>query len=289
MSTSAVTSAMKPDTGAIGDAPPVFALSRPDDGEQSRFGRIGGKLSRFLARNIATKTLAMRNDKPLVTFTFDDAPASACATGAALLERYQARGTFYISGGGCGLISPGGRLASAEQLKALYAAGHEIGCHTFSHAAVGAVNRNALFDELERNRIFLQGIHRDIGIRNFAYPYGDLSFPAKQRMAAHFNSCRSLRPGVNAGVIDLAALKSCELQNSSIGRQGIQDIIAATVRQNGWLIFVSHDVDNQPSRFGTSPDLLEFTLHTATAALCQIVSVGSALRILRGAVARSIN
>jgi len=277
---------MKPDIVAIADAPPVFALSRPDDREQSRFGRFGGKLSRFLARNVATKTLAMRNDRPLVTFTFDDAPASACATGAALLERYQARGTFYISGGGCGLMSPGGRLASAEQLKALYTAGHEIGCHTFSHAAVGAVSRNTLIDEVERNRIFLQGVHRDVGVRNFAYPYGDLSFPAKRCMAAYFDSCRSLRPGVNAGVIDLAALKSYELQNSSIGRQGILDIIAATVRQHGWLIFVSHDVDDQPSRFGTSPDLLEFTLFTAAAARCQIVSVGNALQILRGAAAR---
>ena len=286
MSTSAVTSAMKADPGAIDDATPVFALSRPDDGEQFRFGRFGGKLSRFLARNVATKTLAMRNDRPLATFTFDDAPASACAIGAALLERYQVHGTFYISGGGCGLISPGGRLASTEQLKALYAAGHEIGCHTFSHVAVGAVSRNTLIDELERNRIFLQGIHRDIGVRNFAYPYGDLSFAAKQSVAAHFDSCRSLRPGVNAGVIDLAALKSCELQNSSIGRQGIQDIIAATVRQHGWLIFVSHDVDDQPSRFGTSPDLLEFTLHTAAAARCHIVSVGSALQILKGAATR---
>ena len=186
MSTSAVTSAMKAEPGAIDDAAAVFALSRPADGEQSRFARFGGKLSRFLARNVATKTLAMRNDRPLATFTFDDAPASACAIGAALLERYQVHGTFYISGGGCGLMSPGGRLASAEQLKALYAAGHEIGCHTFSHVAVGAVSRNTLIAELERNRIFLQGIHRDIGVRNFAYPYGDLSFAAKQCCGSAF-------------------------------------------------------------------------------------------------------
>ena len=272
---------------AIDDAAPVFALSRPDDGAQSRLARMSGKLSRFMARNVATKKLTMCNDKPLVTFTFDDAPASACTAGATLLEQYQARGTFYISGGGCGLMGPGGRLATAEQLKALCAAGHEIGCHTFSHSAVAAVGRDTLAADLKHNQKFLQGIDSDIVIRNFAYPYGDLSFPAKRRVETHFDSCRSLLPGANVGVIDLGALKSRELQNSSIGRQGIRDIIAETVRQNGWLIFVGHDVDKEPSQFGVSPDLLEFAMNTAKTAGCLIVNLESALQILSGVAARS--
>jgi peptidoglycan/xylan/chitin deacetylase (PgdA/CDA1 family) len=280
MTMSATTSANRRDAVAIDSAAAVFALSRPDAGRESPLARIGSKVSRFMARNIATKTLAMRNDRPMVTFTFDDAPVSACTTGAAQLQQYLARGTFYISGGGCGLMSPGGPLATAEQLQELYVAGHEIGCHTFSHAAVAAVGRNALVAELERNRTFLQEVHHDLVVRNFAYPYGDLSFRAKQCLETHFDSCRSLRPGVNAGVIDLGALKSCELQNSSIGREGILDTIAATVRQNGWLIFVSHDVHNQPSQFGVSPDLLDFALNTARTAGCQLVSVRDALAML---------
>jgi peptidoglycan/xylan/chitin deacetylase (PgdA/CDA1 family) len=285
MTVSAVTSLAKLEAVATDDAAPAFALSRSDEGKQSRLARMSAKLSRFMARNIATNALTMCNDKPLVTFTFDDAPASACTTGATLLDRYNAHGTFYISGGGCGLMSPGGRLATAEQLKALYANGHEIGCHTFSHAALGAVSRNARALELKHNRTFLQSIHADIVVRNFAYPYGDLSLAAKRHVEMNFDSCRSLLPGANVGVIDLGALKSCELQNSSIGRQGIRDVIAETVCQNGWLIFVSHDVDRRPSQFGASPDLLEFALNTAATAGCQVVSVRSALRILRGAAA----
>ncbi len=287
MTMSPTTSATKPETVAIDAAAPAFALSRSDDRGRSRLAQIGGKLSRFMARNIATKALTMRNHKPLVTFTFDDAPASACTIVAALLEQYQARGTFYISGGGCGLMSPGGRLATAEQLKALYANGHEIGCHTFSHAALGAVSRNARGLELKHNRTFLQSIHADIVVRNFAYPYGDLSFAAKRHVETHFDSCRSLLPGANVGVIDLGALKSRELQNSSVGRQGIRDIIAETVRQNGWLIFVGHDVDKEPSQFGVSPDLLEFAMNTAKTAGCLIVNLESALQISNGVAARS--
>ena len=34
----------------------------------------------------------------MVTFTFDDVPASACDLGASILETYDARGTFYVAG-----------------------------------------------------------------------------------------------------------------------------------------------------------------------------------------------
>src|SRR5580692_12335635 len=85
---------------------------------------LAGKLTRFLARNVPTKKLAMRNTRPLVSFTFDDAAASACTTGALLLEQHQVRGTFYISGGKCGALSPTGLLATTDQVKTLHADGH---------------------------------------------------------------------------------------------------------------------------------------------------------------------
>lgn len=259
-----------------------FALPRPESAGQTRYAKACGKASRFLARNVVTKKLTMRNAEPLVTFTFDDAPEFACDTGAQLLEQYQGRGTYYISGGGCGAPSPGGRLAAAGQIKALAARHHEIGCHTYWHTAVSGVSGVALVAELARNRSCLQGIDRDIAVRNFAYPYGDLSFRAKRRLEAQFDSCRSLLPGVNAGNVDLGALKSCELQNASVDRQAIADIVAETVRRNGWLIFVSHDVDDEPSRYGVSPGLLEFALNTAGAAGCRLVTVRDALRIMGG-------
>jgi peptidoglycan/xylan/chitin deacetylase (PgdA/CDA1 family) len=270
------------DLAALSELSATFALPRSESIGQSTYARLGDKLSRLLARKLVTKRLAMRNARPMVSFTFDDAPVSAADGGARLLEQYQARGTYYISGGGCGAMSPGGTLAAAGQVQALHARGHEIGCHTYSHAAVSDVDDDALTSELERNRSFLEAIDARIAVRNFAYPYGDLSFPAKRRLETYFDSCRSLRPGVNAGVADLGALKSCELQNSSIDRQGILDIIAETVRRNGWLVFTCHDVAPEPSRFGVSPDLLAFALETARAAGCQIAPVREALRAVSG-------
>ena len=261
-----------------------FEVPLPDASELSAYARICGKSSRFLARSIVTKKLPMRNTAPLVSFTFDDAPASACSTGAFLLEQHQARGTFYISGAGCGRTGHCGRMATAAEVKAVWTNGHEIGCHTFSHTPVASVGRAALAAEVERNRAFLQAIHGDISACNFAYPYGQFSFGSKHYLQSRFHSCRTLRPGVNVGAADLGALKTCTLGNASIDREQVAGVIAETVRLNGWLIFASHDVEDVPSPYGVSPDLLVFALKTACEAGCRLVPVREALRILRGAI-----
>lgn len=247
---------------------------------------ISGKLTRFLARNVPTKRLAMRNPRPLVSFTFDDAAASACTTGAGLLEQYQARGTYYISGGNCGASSPTGRLATPDQLKALHASGHEIACHTYSHTRVVGIPRDALVRDLERNQLFLQGLLGGIRLRNFAYPYGEFSFATKRFLGERFDSCRSPTPGVNSGVTDLGALKSCALEQASINCRRVVDVIAEAVRRNGWLLFAGHDVQDAPSPYGVRPDLLAFALTSALEAGCQLASVSQALRILRDANSR---
>ena len=177
-----------------------ITLPRMPGFAEAPYQMLAGKLTRLLARNVATKKLTMRNPRPLVSFTFDDAAATACTTGAALLEQFHARGTFYISGGKCGKPSPTGRLATIEQLKALHANGHEIACHTFSHMPVVGISRQALASDLDRNRFFLQSILGQIPIGNFAYPYGD-RFAAGPRefafaKAAGFKTAVTTRPGM---------------------------------------------------------------------------------------------
>jgi peptidoglycan/xylan/chitin deacetylase (PgdA/CDA1 family) len=260
-----------------------FALPRAVHPGEPLSEKISGKVSRFLARNTRTKSLVMRSSMPMVTFTFDDVPASACGTGAAVLEQSDARGTFYISGGGCGAPSPGGRLATSEQLNALQANGHELGCHTYSHPAVSGIGHDELVSDLERNRCFLNRINGGRPVRNFAYPYGDLSFRTKRFLERRFDSCRSLLSGLNEGAADLGALRTFRLENATTDRQQIAEFIARTVRVNGWLIFSSHDVEAAPSEFGVTPDLLAFAAWTARGAGCRLVTIADGLALARGA------
>ena len=111
--------------------------------------------------------------------------------------------------------------------------------------------------ELNRNQFVLKTISSDIVVRNFAYPYGDLSVRTKRYLEARFDSCRSSHAGFNTAVADLGALNAWPLENASLDRQKVAELIAETVRSGGWLIFYSHDVSDEPTRFGVSPDLLE--------------------------------
>jgi peptidoglycan/xylan/chitin deacetylase (PgdA/CDA1 family) len=243
--------------------------------------RVTNMASRFLARWSRTKVVAMQSGSPLVTFTFDDVPASACERGAHILERHGARGTFYVAGNGCGSANPGGPLrASIDQLRITWANGHEIGCHTFSHPAVRYMSFDELDSELNRNQSALKAISSDIVVRNFAYPYGDMSVRTKRYLEMRFDSCRSGHAGINIAVADLGALHAWPLDNASIDRPKIAGLIAETVCAGGWLIFFSHDVADVPSRFGVSPDLLEWAVDNAKKAGCTLTTVAEGLRLI---------
>jgi len=244
--------------------------------------KITGMAARFVARQIRSKPLAFRDAVPMISFTFDDVPASACELGADILERYGTRGTFYVSGGICGTGSgPGAPLrASIDQLRTIWAKGHEIGCHTFSHHAVRHISLGELGLEIERNKAILKKIDGSIVVRNFAYPYGDMSVRAKRYLETRFDSCRSGHAGINVDIANLGALKAWPLENASIDRTKIGELIAETVRTRGWLIFYSHDVAQQPSRYGVSPDLLECAVGTATGSGCALTTIADGLRLL---------
>ena len=91
---------------------------------------VNGVLRRA-ARHHRSKPFAMRNTAPLVSFTFDDVPASAYTNGAAILEDHGLRGTFYIASGTLGETDTDWRVIDRDQVRALHDRGHEIGCHTF--------------------------------------------------------------------------------------------------------------------------------------------------------------
>jgi peptidoglycan/xylan/chitin deacetylase (PgdA/CDA1 family) len=249
--------------------------------------RVSGMAARFLARNSRSKLLDLRGMPPLVTFTFDDVPVSACELGAGILESYGARGTFYVAGRGCGTASPDGpACASIDQLRPIWANGHEIGCHTYSHPAVRHMTLGELKSELDRNQAVLAGINNNIVLRNFAYPYGDLSVRTKRYLESRFHSCRSSHAGINTGLADLGALKAWPLQNAALDRDKIVRLVAETVQRRGWLIFYSHDVADQPGRFGVSPGLLEWGLSTAKRAGCLLANVAETLKFIRAAQER---
>lgn len=237
--------------------------------------RVGNRL----ARHLRAAPFTLRNPGPMVSFTFDDAPVSAATRGAAMLEQHNARGTFYVAGGLADSWSGNWTTVGANEVVGLHRGGHEIACHTFSHARATDLSEAAMATEIENNRRYLLALDPSIAIRNFAYPYGIGSVLRKPQLSKAFRSSRGILPGVNSGIVDLQYLRAVPLIDKDIDRDSIDRAFDQAVASNGWLIFYSHDVEPQPSPYGCSPALLRHALEAAARRNMPALSVAEALRV----------
>jgi peptidoglycan/xylan/chitin deacetylase (PgdA/CDA1 family) len=218
------------------------------------------RIKRRIARHLPTNPLRMRNSVPLVSFTFDDVPDSAYLNGAALLDEYGMRGTFYIASGTCGTRDTYWQVIGRDQVHDLHQRGHEIGCHTFSHRAVDDLDAHQLNDECRRNFENLRDLCPDIQISNFCYPFGCVSLPRKIQLQKRFDTCRSIFEGVNSGVIDLSLLKVIELYDRTLSPEKLNHVLRRARQTTAWIIFYAHDVSERPTHMGCSPGLLRTTI-----------------------------
>jgi peptidoglycan/xylan/chitin deacetylase (PgdA/CDA1 family) len=236
------------------------------------------RLSHRMAMHLRIEPFALRNETPMVSFTFDDVPKSAATVGAAILEQHDVHGTFYVIGSQVGTSSPLWDMVDSEDVVALHRRGHEIACHTFSHKRACDLDAGTLNDEIERNQRYLRSLDSSIRIENFAYPFGYGSFVRKRQLKAVFKSCRSIVPGVNRGTVDLQFLRAMPLIDRRIDRDGIERAFDQAQTHNGWLIFYTHDVADEPSPYGCSPSLLNEALEAASRRKIPVLNMAEALR-----------
>lgn len=119
----------KPPAEMIARKPELEKYSVANGGMFESLSRIGPLVDRLANRAIWKLAGARRSleaDIPLVSFTFDDVPDSALGAGAAILEKYGVRGTFYIAGGLAGQVEPDRSLITPEGCSELLARGHAM-------------------------------------------------------------------------------------------------------------------------------------------------------------------
>ena len=232
---------------------------------------------RKAARHHRSKPFAMRNAAPLVSFTFDDVPNSAFKNGAAVLESFGVRGTFFVAGGICGTADTDWRLIGEDQVRALHDRGHEIGCHTFSHVPVERLDAQTMDQECRSNQAFMHRLRADLALTNFCYPFGRVSLPRKLQLQKRFDSCRGVYEGINAGTVDLGMLKVIELYDRTLTPDKLRRALRETRERNGWLVFYTHDVADKPSWIGASPKLLRETVAAIQAAGLPCLPIREAL------------
>jgi peptidoglycan/xylan/chitin deacetylase (PgdA/CDA1 family) len=244
------------------------------------FPPLKTRVRRRIARHLPSKPFAMRNNAPLVTFTFDDVPDSAHLNGAAVLDDHGISGTFYIASGTCGSADTYWRVIGRDQVRDLHARGHEIGCHTYSHAAVDDLSADAMNEECRRNLDSLRELCPDIQLTNFCYPYGCVSLLRKLQLQKHFDTCRGIFEGVNSGIADLGLLKVIELYDRTLSKDKLRHVLRRARDSNGWVIFYVHDVTERPSHMGCSPGLLRTTIEAVREQDIKFASIRQALPLI---------
>lgn len=101
-----------------------------------------------------------------IALTFDDGPSIYTERILDTLERCGARATFYV----CGKRID----ENKDTLKRAYDAGHEIGCHTWTHPRLPSLSRDEIHRELTDTN---EAIRTVIGVipKTFRPPYGAVS------------------------------------------------------------------------------------------------------------------
>jgi peptidoglycan/xylan/chitin deacetylase (PgdA/CDA1 family) len=212
----------------------------------SHLARRMGRLRRVRAADIACEGGA-------VSFSFDDFPKSALATGGAILEKYGVRGTYYAALGIAGSDGNVGPIAELGEMHEAHQRGHELACHTYSHLDCSRASTPEILTEIRRNADAMATLIDGFVVRNFAYPFGRYLGPAKHLVAPRFDSCRGTTGGINHRRTDLADLRASRVYAPSFSESAMRRLIDRTCNLGGWLIFYTHDVSESPSRFGCTP------------------------------------
>lgn len=222
-----------------------------------------GTLRRELYARTCKRPTLLTTGYPLVTFTFDDFPKSACTAGAAIVESFGGRATYYTAMRLLGRRNDLGAQFDAEDLHLLADRGHEIANHTYSHISARRCTAAAFLDDVHR----CEKAFREAGIpswtQNFAYPYGEVTVRTKGKLGAVMASCRGTQSGRNGPVVDLNLLRANPLYGGIEQGQVALNVIRENARQSGWVIFYTHDVSESPSPFGCTPALLEYVARSA--------------------------
>ncbi len=245
--------------------------------------RVRTSVNTRATRSVSFAARPMKLSAPLVSFTFDDFPRSAWSVGGPIMAAADVRASYYVSGGFEGRTRDGVEHFRRDDLAALHEAGHEVGCHTFDHLRLTTASRADADATIARNDAFVRETLGDVAMTSFAYPYGDVTIPTKRYIGAKFPIARGIWDRVNTGRADMNQLRSVGMERKSFDGVDFDAHIAETVASKGWLIFYSHDVDENPTEYGCTPKQLEGMIARVTAAGVEILPVkDAAARIVNG-------
>ncbi len=228
-----------------------------------------------LNSHIFTKKAGASLDNAFVSFTFDDVPECTFDYATPILDKYDVKATYYISGSLC--EDKNAKCLGWEQIAKLLEKGHEIGCHTFGHLKAGCTSPEAFACDLQRNKQFFSQNFKSVDLDNFSYPNGSVGIWNKPLVNRLYSSARTTCCGINVQPVDLGFLLAYKLYSCKLNETDIDRLINQAKKLNGWLIFYTHDVCPNPSGNGCTPEFFEFTVKRAVESKVEILNIRNVL------------
>lgn len=213
------------------------------------------KLKRMIACRLIKKTVKLNNEKPVITFCFDDVPDSAITNGARILNENGYKGTFYVSLGISDNQDKNKSYFDHSKLKALIENGNELACHTYDHIKMYNSDKNTILQDLKKNEQKLNEILPGHKFENFSYPYGQQTMTSKNIIKNKYKSSRGVGSGLHVKNADLYNLHANALGNLTL--QEAQALIDEAISKNAWLIFYTHEVNENPGRCDCNINLFQ--------------------------------
>lgn len=233
------------------------------------------------ARFLFRRPFVIGGHTPVISFTFDDFPRSALLIGGEILKSCGLVGTYYVSLGLMGRQAPTGRMFVPEDLNFLLKEGHEIGCHTFGHWDAWETDTDTFEKSTIENRDRLNELVPGASFQTLSYPMSVPRARTKRKVAEQFACCRCGGQTLNVGDVDLNCLSAFFLEQSRDNPEKVKQLIDQNQRVRGWLIFATHDIRENPSPFGCTPDFFEDIVKYAVQSRAWILPVFQAWEVLR--------
>ena len=163
--------------------------------------------------------------------------------------------TFFLSFGLLGTETEVGEIATQDDLLFAVNEGNELGCHTFDHLDAWHTSTDKYIKSVIENGQALNKMFPGEHFKTFAYPKSGAKLAVKYGLQKHFTCCRSGGQVANVGMTDLNMLKACFLdKRTNIDMDLVKKLIDHNTEHRGWLIFATHDVTDNPSTYGCTPD-----------------------------------
>lgn len=244
--------------------------------------RINGKCRRTLATNCCRKLVSIKTPVPIVSFSFDDAPRTAFKTGGSILNSFGAKATYYLSLGLLGQNTEVGKIATLDDLAMSVDEGHELGCHTYDHLDAWYTSKKHYMDSVANNRKVLLSILPNEKFESFAYPKSGATLSVKYELQNDFLCCRGGGQTANIGHFDLNLVKSYFIDKRlNLDFDKIKQSIDNNAQNNGWLIFSTHDISEDPSIYGCKSSLLQRVVEYSVQSGALLLPVSKACKYLQ--------